>query len=101
MYSLALRMGRTVAELLDTIDAGELVHWFAYYDIDPWTDDRADWRMGMICAVTKNSLVGSDHQPDDFVPKFKAAELTTEVDDDLLLLQGMKWAAMYGGTIKA
>lgn len=101
MYSLALAMGRTVGELLESMDAAELVHWFALFELDPWTADRDDWRNGLLCAVVANAMTGSGYKADDFIPKFGPPALTTEVDDDLLLLQGMKWAAAYGGTIKA
>jgi hypothetical protein len=94
-------MGRTVGELLDSLDAAELVQWFAYYDIDPWTENRDDWRMGMMASVFANVMTGSKHMPQDFTPVFKAAEtVTEEVDQDLLKLQGMKWAGMLGGKLK-
>lgn len=92
-------MGRTVGELLETIDAAELVHWLAFYDVDPWTTDRDDFRSGLLCAVFANATTGSKFKADDFIPQFAPAGPTTEVDDEKLLLDGMKWAATYGGTI--
>ncbi len=91
-------MGRTVGELLESIDADELVHWFAFFDIDPWTSDRDDYRNGLLCAVVANAMTGSGFKPDDFIPRFAPTQLTTEVDEDKLLFDGMKWAAVQGGT---
>lgn len=96
-------MGRTVGELLDSMSGAELAHWFAYYEVDPWTEDRADWRSGMVCSVIANCLTGSKHGPDDFTPKFKPAGQHADEDDEdadkRLMLQGMKWAGMLGGTL--
>ena len=100
VYQLSHRMHLPVGAMLDSMSADELVHHLALFDIDPWTEDRNDWRMAMVCMVIANCLTGTKHKIEDFMPEFKAAAaITTEVDDDKLLLDGMKWAAMMGGTI--
>lgn len=91
-------MGRTVGELLDSLDAAELIHWLALYELDPWTADRADWRAGMICAVVANALTGSKHGPADFTPTFEPLEeFDADAQDRKCLLQGLRWASMLGG----
>lgn len=48
-------MGRTVGELEDSIDSAELTDWMAFYLIDPWGEQRADLRNGLLTAATINS----------------------------------------------
>jgi hypothetical protein len=38
---LALRLGRSHRELLETVDAAELAEWEAFWKIEPWGDE---WR---------------------------------------------------------
>lgn len=75
---LALRMGRTVDELYQTMSSAEFSMWAALYEENQWADERAelqaDFRAGTICATVANfagkSLRrGSDNlSPGDFMP---------------------------------
>lgn len=47
MHRLALRLGKTVAQLRAELDVAELVDWLAYWDVEPWGEARADERMGV------------------------------------------------------
>ena len=74
-FRLALALGRTVEELLEGIDSAELTEWFAYYQVEPWGEERADWRSAMI-ARTMAEIHRDDKsrarpfQIDEFMPKF-------------------------------
>lgn len=97
-----MRMGRTVGELLESMSAGELVHWFALYDIDPWTEDRADLRSAMQCATIANCLsTRGGVELDQFLLKFNEQEAgpAEEVDEQQLKFAGMRWCAMLGGKV--
>ena len=92
-------MGRTVGELLDSMDAAEFVHWIAYQDIDPITDDRADLRAGIVASVVANCLTNKhDFKPTDFLPQYGKAP-AEEMTEDELQLAGLKLVALMGGTV--
>jgi len=46
--------GRTVEELSDTMSVDEFLTWGAYMTIEPFGDDRADWRNAMAMALQAN-----------------------------------------------
>lgn len=52
--ALALRMGRTVGELLDTMSAAELLLWRAYDDESPISDRRGDVLAAQVAAAVQS-----------------------------------------------
>ena len=51
----------------------EFSHWIAYYEMDPWGDERADLRNAMMCATMANihRKKGSRRITiGDFMPRF-------------------------------
>lgn len=50
----------------------QLQSWQAYYAIEPWGEERADLRNGMLCALTLNihrdRRKGEDAKATDFMP---------------------------------
>ncbi len=67
----------TVAELLERISARELMEWTAYYQIEPFGEERADLRMGVLASTFANVNRGKHQKPfspDDFMPKFDRTE---------------------------
>lgn len=64
----------TVGELLTRISSRELAEWRAYYTMEPFGEDRADLRAGIIASTTANVFRKSGTQPykaQDFLPKFE------------------------------
>ncbi len=67
----------TVRRLLSECDSAELTEWQAMYALDPWGEERADMRMGNICATlaninrTKGQAVSG---PADWMPDFLGAK---------------------------
>ena len=64
----------TVGELLSRISSRELTEWQAYYSLDPFGEDRADLRAGIIAATTANMLRAKGakgYKPQDFMPRFE------------------------------
>lgn len=47
-------MGRTVKELLASIDSKELAEWMAYYQIQPFGEEIKDMRAGIIAEMLAN-----------------------------------------------
>lgn len=54
LFRLALALGKTVAELEQTIGSGELTEWAAYYSIEPFGQWRDNWHMANLAAMLGN-----------------------------------------------
>ena len=84
MFLLALRLGRTVAELEATLTYNELIEWRVYFEETHFGELRADRRNAELLAMTFNvnrSPRQTAKTSDDFmVYKPRKRELT---DDDL------------------
>lgn len=70
MFRLALALGRTVAELEQTMSGQELTEWIAYDSLEPFGDQRADLRAGIVAATMANChrSRGDSFKPQDFMP---------------------------------
>lgn len=87
---LALRMGRTVDELYQTMSSREFSMWIALYNEDRWGDDvadrRTDFQAGLVCSTIANfagkSLKANAKAlvPADFMPSLVVAEKEVELD---------------------
>lgn len=53
----------TVGDLLARISSAELTEWMAFDAIDPFGDERADLRAGVIAAVTANHSFAPPSKP--------------------------------------
>lgn len=56
------------------INSAEFAHWVAYYRIDPFGDERADLRAGIIASTVANVHATKKSQqlkPADFMPDFE------------------------------
>ncbi|PCI51396.1 MAG: hypothetical protein COB49_01965 [Alphaproteobacteria bacterium] len=62
-FRLAALLGCTVRELLARIDARELAEWQAYYRLEPFGEERADWRTAQTTAMIANVNLGKDARP--------------------------------------
>jgi uncharacterized protein DUF4035 len=56
-------LGCTVAELLERVDAFELLEWQVFYALDPFDETRADRRAARIAQVVYNMMRGANTQP--------------------------------------
>jgi hypothetical protein len=60
----------TVGELLARISSAELTEWMAFDAIDPFGEERADLRAGIIASVTANHSFAppsKPRQPSDYM----------------------------------
>jgi len=80
------------------MSAAEFREWLVYYLIEPFGEDRADLRMGIMACATLSPHVrkGVKLRPADFIPKFNRADPQSaeHITDSL-----RKLTAMRGGTI--
>lgn len=83
MFLLALKLGRTVAELEDSLTYNELIEWRVYYEETHFGELRADRRNAELLAMTFNvnrSPKQTAKTSDDFMIYKKSRELS---DDEL------------------
>lgn len=83
MFLLALKLGRTVAELEVTLTYNELIEWRVYYEETHFGELRADRRNAELLALTFNVNRSHKQAPktsDDFMLYKKSRELS---DDEL------------------
>ena len=92
-------MGRTVRELLHSMDAAELQEWVAYYELDPWTDDRADLRAGIVAATVANAnSTKGKFRPRDFMVEYGRRHREPKTPDQLRSI-AMLITGMMGGKV--
>ena len=56
------------------MDAREFAEWMAYYELDPFGEERADLRAGIIASTFANANLGKGRKPyapSDFMPQFR------------------------------
>lgn len=74
-------MGRPIAQLKAEMSHREFVSWLAFYEVEPWGEERADLRAGIVASTVANCHVsrkGKGFKPSDFMPDFgKAAKRKT------------------------
>ena len=87
--SLALAMGRTLQELGESMTADEFGLWLALYRVDPWGEQRADLRAGIVASTVANyagmqrSKSAGAAKPTDFMPYMgKQDDADVEIEPD-------------------
>ena len=63
----------TVREAQNRINAREFAEWIAYDHIEPFGEERADMRAGIISSTIANSVRGRNrraYKPKDFMPQY-------------------------------
>lgn len=81
MFRLALALGCTVSELTARLSSKELVEWWAYSNLEPWGDRRADLRSA-IQAYASAAPWSKTAKVTDFLLDFEpAAERQMTVEE--------------------
>ncbi len=82
----------TVRELLARVSSRELSEWRVYAQMEPFGSLRADYRAGVLAALTANINRGEDAEtvaPDDFFPELKEPEPEETPEERSARLLGM------------
>ncbi len=92
---MALQLGCTVAELLDRISTHELDEWLAYYQLEPWGEERADLRAGIVASTIANfrpfrKRKSKSFKPKHFMPTFRRRTPAT------MKQKFFAWAVSFG-----
>jgi hypothetical protein len=83
---LALQLGMTLHELGDRMTGEEFGLWCALYRTDPWGEQRADLRSGIVAAQVANyaGKMRGKHaapaKPSDFMPYIQQSDESGEVE---------------------
>lgn len=78
----------TVRELHARIDSSEFAEWMAFYRIEPWGEERADYRSAMIAQVMANIFRGKNSRPhkvEDFLLFREPKQQTWQQQKDVLM----------------
>lgn len=64
-----MALGMTVRDMLTRMDAKEMTDWIAFWNMEPWGDERSDFRSGVIASTVANvmSSKGRSFTPQDFM----------------------------------
>lgn len=89
MMTLALRMGRTVGELMETMTAAELMLWQAFDQESPISDRRGDVLAAQVAAAAFQAQ-GRDVSLADLVMEWGGREREAEASTGLNFLETMK-----------
>lgn len=61
--------------MLSEMTSEQLSEWMAYYTLEPWGEERADLRMGILASVDanihKSTKRKKPYKPEDFMPTFE------------------------------
>lgn len=62
------------------MSASEYLEWQEYYSLEPFGEERADLRAGIIASTIYNVNRGKNRalKPEDFMPKFKTKKQSTK-----------------------
>lgn len=87
-HRLALAMGRSVKELLATVDSEELTWWAAYYIHEPW---GMEWiQTARIAATIAWSVGAKDVDERTFMPVYYERQMTEDqIRQELAKLGGL------------
>lgn len=95
-------MGRTVPEMLGSMSYDELIDWTLYAKAEPFGEERADFRMAQLCALTANLQRDPKQRPEawtvqDFMPDFdREAEPEPEGEEEGATVHPETIAYLFG-----
>ncbi len=72
-FRLAAQLGMSVARTKREISSPEFVRWQAYYELEPFGEERADLRAGIVASTIVNVQRGKGQRAvkaTDFMPEF-------------------------------
>ena len=60
--------------MLAEMTSAQLSEWMAYAQLEPWGEERADLRAGIIASTQANTMKGAkgkSFKPQDFMPQYE------------------------------
>lgn len=75
--------------LLQELDSHQIAEWMAYSQIEPFGEQEAFWRSGMMASTIANVNRGKNtkgFKPEDFMPKIKQKQSAEEIKEVMMTL---------------
>ncbi len=99
-FRLALALGMPVGELLNRISSQELTEWMAYYALEPFGEERADLRAGIVASTVANTARdpkkrARPYRPQEFMPTFDRQSKRQTWQQQLRIVEMLN--AAFGG----
>lgn len=93
-----------VGQLLASISSRELTEWQAFYQLEPFGEERDDLRSGIVASTVANTARDpKQHRepflPRDFMPKFGDEDEEVEVDQEALWAKVNAVMFAIGGSV--
>lgn len=87
-----MALGRPdVDGLLGELSSSQLAEWLAFYQLEPWGEERADLRAGIVASTIANANRSQKQKkpytPEDFMPRFDGEEEDPEETAMRLMMQ--------------
>jgi hypothetical protein len=86
----------TVGDMLQRMSSAELTEWMAFYVVEPFGEEHADFRAGVIASVTANHSMSppdKPRRPSDFFGS-RTDGLTRAPDGSILLADPVEQAKL-------
>jgi hypothetical protein len=90
-------MGRTVEELKRSMSRGELTHWFAFANLEPFGPLAAYQQAGVVCSTIVNAMPFRGNDAKIFAPGDFFSVLDQEPEEDTPEQQLAKIDKILGG----
>jgi len=103
-FRLALALGWPNPDaMLSVMPQRVYREWIAYAEIDPWDEERADWRAAMVAFTMANMWRGKKGRKPklkDFMPQFKKRQAPRLKTPQQALGAMKNLASLFGGNIQ-
>jgi hypothetical protein len=79
------------------LTSAEFMELLVYAQLEPWGEERADLRMGILASTMANLWRGKDsrgYTPEDFMPRFGANAAPTPEETDAEIAAEEMWLEM-------
>ena len=88
----------TVGELLARISSRELSEWIVYFEMEPFGEERADLRAGIVAATVANTARDTKRrvrplEPKEFMPVFERERPRQSWQEQLEIVRMLNAAA--------
>lgn len=85
--------------MLETMSWRQLQGWMEFYALDPFGEERADLRMGILASLIANShrdakQTPTPYAPSDFMPFAKSAAAEERAKKSGPLVDASQWAVL-------
>jgi hypothetical protein len=96
-------MGIPIGELQGRVTSREFAEYMAFHELEPFGPEREDLRAGIVASTIANANRDpKKHGPytaDDFMPRYGAADVDDEPDEEELAAKIERAFAALGGPV--